>query len=142
MKFFPNVITFNPRIYAYSDSHEQYKGLLKVGYTTKSVEHRIKQQYPTLTPGTPTYTIHLDELAIRNDGSAFTDKDIHRYLQKKGFLNPNGEWFKCNIDDVRSALAVIKSGDFSIEGRPHNFNMRPEQAAAVKKTANFFNSYL
>ena len=140
-KFFPSVPSFRPKIYAYSDSHVQYKGLLKIGYTTQAVEHRVKQQYPTLTPGNPTYTIHLDESAVRNDGSTFTDKDVHRYLNKKGFLNPNGEWFKCNIDDVRSALKVIKSGDLSVEGRPNDFVMRPEQNAAVEKTATFFKSF-
>ena len=130
----------HPRIYAYSDSHPQYEGLLKIGYTTKNVEERVKQQYPTLTPGNPTYEIRLDESAVRNDGSTFTDKDVHRYLRKKGFLNPKGEWFKCTIDDIRSALYVLKAGDLNIEGRPNNFRMRPEQTAAVEKTAEYFNS--
>ena len=139
--FFPNKRDINPRIYAYSDSHEQFKGLLKIGFTTQAVVERVKQQYPTLSPGKPTYSIHLDEAAVRSDGSTFTDKDVHRNLRKNGFLNPDGEWFRCNIDDVRTSLAVIKSGDLSIEGRPHNFGMRPEQAAAVEKTANFFDSH-
>lgn len=129
-----------PKIYAYSDSHPQYNGLLKIGYTTKSVEERVKQQYPTLKPGIPTYTVHLDETAVRNDGSTFTDRDVHRYLRKNGFLNPEGEWFKCNIDDVRSALIAIKSGNTKIGGRSNDFSMRPEQIDAVEKTAAFFNS--
>ena len=141
MKFFPAAKSLNPRIYAYSDSHQQYSGLLKVGYTTQTVEARVRQQYPTLTPGKPTYTIHLDESATRNDGSTFTDRDVHRYLKTKGFLNPDGEWFKCNVDDVRSALKVVRDGDLGAEGRPHSFRMRPEQLAAVDKTSSFFNSY-
>jgi len=141
MEFFPQPTSANPRIYAYSDSHQQYFGLLKIGFTTQMVEERVKQQYPILTPGKPTFQIHLDESAIRNDGSTFTDKELHRYLKKKGVLNPEGEWFKCNANDVRSALQVIKTGDSSIEGRQNNFEMRPEQATAVEKTASFFNSY-
>ena len=94
MKFFPESPDVTPKIYAYSDTNEQLAGLLKIGYTTQSVEERVKQQYPTLKPGKPPYIIHLDESAIRNDGSTFTDRDVHRHLKKKGFLNPEGEWFK------------------------------------------------
>lgn len=138
--FSPNP-KIEPRIYAYSDSHEQYVGLLKIGYTTQTVEDRVKQQYPTLTPGNPTYTIHLDESAIRNDGSTFNDKEVHQFLKKQGFLNPKGEWFACNIDDVRSALISIKSGNSSLVGRLQNFTMRPEQIAAVNKTSSYFTDY-
>ncbi len=141
MSFFPSRAVVNPRVYAYSDSHEQYRGLLKIGYTTLKVEERVKQQYPTLSPGKPTYTIHLDESATRNDGTAFTDRDVHKYLKKSGFLNPTGEWFKCNIDDVKSALIAIKTGQLQGKERTLTFGMRPEQSAAVEKTAAFFNSY-
>ena len=140
--FFHEAFKGNPRIYAYSDSREEYSEILKIGYTTQTVEERVKQQYPILTPGNPPYTIHLDESAVREDGSTFTDKDIHRFLKKMGILNPKGEWFKCSIDDVRSAINAIKQGgDLSIEGRPNNFIMRPEQQAAVKKTSEFFLSH-
>ena len=139
--FFPETATLEPKIYAYADSHSQYKNLLKIGYTTQNVIDRIKQQYPILTPGEPTYTIMLDEPAVRNDGSTFNDKDVHRYLKKKGFLNPIGEWFKCNVDDVRSALQVLKTGKIDEDGRPNNFEMRPEQQAAVEKTARYFDSF-
>ena len=81
---FPRRSKSNPRIYAYCDSHPQYKGMLKIGYTTKSVQERVKEQYPTLTPGDPTYSILLDESAINSDGSTFTDKDVHKYLRKEG----------------------------------------------------------
>jgi hypothetical protein len=141
MSLFPSAPKVNPRIYAYSDSHAQYAGLLKIGYTTLTVQERVKQQYPIATPGKPTYTIHLDEPATRNDGTTFTDKDVHRYLKYRGFLNPNGEWFKCNMDDVKMALSAIQSGDIQANGRTNAFGMRPEQSAAVEKTAAFFKSY-
>ena len=140
-EFFPETITLAPKIYAYADSHAQYKKLLKIGYTTQNVIDRVKQQYPILTPGEPTYTIMLDEPAVRNDGSTFTDKDVHRYLKNRGFLNPIGEWFKCNVDDVRSALQVLKTGNIDEDGRPNSFQMRPEQQEAVEKTARYFESF-
>lgn len=139
--FFPERKIFSPKIYAYSDSHEQYKNLLKIGYTTQNVIERVRQQYPTLSPGKPTYTIILDEQAVRNDGSTFTDKDVHRYLRRKGFLNPKGEWFKCDVDDVRSALQFLKTGKLGEEGRPNDFVMRPEQFAAVEKTERYFKTF-
>ena len=40
-----------PTIYAYEDTHPQYEGLLKVGYTTVGAQSRVAQQYPTLRPG-------------------------------------------------------------------------------------------
>ncbi len=141
MSFFPKKIDIEPRIYAYSDSHPQYKNLLKIGYTTKRVIDRVKQQYPTATPGKPTYTVHLDEPAVRPDGSTFIDKDVHRCLKKNGFLNPKGEWFECNIDDVLSAINTLRSGPSSIDGRPYNFEMRPEQRKAVEQTEKYFKEF-
>jgi hypothetical protein len=79
--FFPVLPDFNPRIYAYEDTNPQYRGLLKVGYTSVNVEERVAQQYPTRRPGDLPYRIVLDEPAMRSDGSAFTDHDVHRYLK-------------------------------------------------------------
>ena len=140
-QFFPKITEVNPRIYAYSDSHEQFRGLLKIGYTTKSVDERVRQQYPILSPGKPTYTIHLDESAVRKDGSTFTDREVHKHLIRAGYLNPTGEWFKCNVDDVKSAINAVKAGNLQHHGRSDTFTMRPEQAEAVHKTAAFFSSY-
>ena len=140
-KFFPENSEAVPKIYAYSDSHPQYKGLLKIGYTIKSVKKRVAQQFPIATPGKATYKIVLNEHAIRNDGTTFTDRDIHKYLKSKGILNPKGEWFKCNVEDVRTAINVLVSGDLSIEGRPNDFEMRPEQKLAVRKTSDYFHSF-
>ena len=139
-QFFPKRTTIAPSIYAYSDSHPQYEGLLKIGYTTKSVKERVAQQYPTKAPGKPPYTIRLDMSAIRNDGNSFTDKDVHDYLRSKGFSNPDGEWFRCAVGDVKAAVKFLTDGELGVEGRHRDFPMRPEQQEAVRRTAAYMRS--
>lgn len=41
--FFPSRPAAHPTIYAYEDTHPQYRGLLKVGYTSVDVQHRVAQ---------------------------------------------------------------------------------------------------
>ena len=70
-----------PTIYAYRligvSSHDGY---LKIGYTDRDAETRIKEQLHT--SGIP-YQIVLKESAIRADGTCFTDHDIHAALRRK-----------------------------------------------------------
>lgn len=135
-EFFPPITP--PRIYAYSDT--RFAGCLKVGYTTKSVIERVREQYPVKTPE-QSYTIVLDELAIRDDGSLFTDHDVHRVLIRKKIQRHSGEWFICDVNAVKAALLEIKTGLISEEQRIYNFDMRPEQKAAVEKVQAYFHSF-
>ncbi len=140
-KFFPPRPDSVPTIYAYEDTNPQYAGLLKVGYTTLDVRTRVAQQYPTLKPGKPPYRILLEESAMRNDGTTFTDRDIHRYLKNRGIKNPNGEWFECDAGQVKAAVIAVRSGEMNEENRSLDFRMRPEQAEAVEKTSAYFKSF-
>ncbi len=127
-----------PRIYAYSD--ERFEGCLKVGYTTRLAEERVREQYPTKTPH-QSWKILLDEIAIRDDGTHFDDHAIHRQLEKKGIIKESGEWYRCSLDDVKNAiLSEKKNKDFEPE-RTNDFKMRPEQERAVEKTAQYFRSF-
>ena len=137
--FFPLRPEANPKIYAYEDTNPQYSGLLKIGYTTRNVRQRVAQQYPTLRPGKPPYRIRLEASAMRNDGSSFTDRDVHRYLRRHGVANPNGEWFRCSTREVRAAIHAIQARTENEEQRTETFAMRPEQQAAVEKTADYLN---
>jgi hypothetical protein len=137
-KFFPQRPVNNPQIYAYLDTNPQYKGLLKVGYTSVDVEHRVAQQYPTLRPGNKPYEIVFSDSAMRNDGTVFLDHEVHRSLKKKGIVQLEGEWFRCTVDDVRSAYIAVKDGIDNEENRTERFPMRPEQEEAVTKTADYF----
>lgn len=139
--FFPLRPEANPKIYAYEDTNPQYSGLLKVGYTTQDVQQRVAQQYPTLRPGRPPYRIRLEENAMRNDGTSFTDHEVHRYLRRHGYANPNGEWFRCSVRDVKAAILAIRERRENKEQRTETFAMRPEQERAVEKTAEYFNRY-
>ena len=139
--FFPIRPKIEPKIYAYEDTNPQYAGLLKVGYTTKSAAERVAEQYPTARPGQPPYRIVLEELAIRSDGTTFTDHDVHRMLQINGIRKKRGEWFRCTVEQVRSAVHAVRNGQLYEEQRSLHFTMRPGQEAAVKKTMAYFQSY-
>ena len=88
--FFPPRPETKPTIYAYADTHPQYAGLLKVGYTTGDVRKRVAQQYPTKPPDKPPYSIRLEEPAMRNDGTTFTDRDVHHKLIEWGVAAAQG----------------------------------------------------
>lgn len=139
--FFPPRPESHPTIYAYEDTNPQYAGLLKVGYTTLDAQTRVAQQYPTLKPGKPPYRIVLESPAMRSDGTVFTDHDVHRMLRLNGIKNPGGEWFQCTVIQVRSAIIAVETGQLTEENRSLDFKMRPEQEAAVEKTAAYFASW-
>jgi hypothetical protein len=140
-EFFPPRPESKPTIYAYEDTNPQYTGLLKIGYTTGDVRRRLAQQYPILKPGKPPYHILLEESAMRNDGTVFTDHDVHRYLRIVGIKNPNGEWFQCSVGQAKAAVIAVRTGQLNEEDRDLDFKMRPEQEAAVEKTVAYFKSF-
>ena len=141
--FFPRRPQVQPKIYAYEDTNPQYAGLLKIGYTTKDVQERVAEQYPTRRPGQPPYRIVLEESAIRRDGTVFTDHDVHRMLRINGVKNSKGEWFRCTVEQVKAAINAVREGQLELfeEQRSLNFTMRPEQEAAVEKTMAYFKAY-
>ena len=137
--FFPSRPESNPTIYAYKILNaSDRKGLLKVGFTNRSAQERVKEQLGTTGLS---YKIVLEESAMRNDGSAFTDHDVHRYLKQMKLPNPDGEWFECDLKDVVSAVLAIRNGESNVEHRTLDFKMRPEQEEAVEKTMQYLNSF-
>lgn len=141
-KLFPTRPSAKPTVYAYEDTHPQYKGLLKVGFTSKeSAEARVAEQYPTKRPGPAPYRIVFEQSAMRCDGTSFSDRDLHRYLKKQGIRNPEGEWFACTVKDVKSAFIAVRDGELNEDRRDQDFQMRPEQEDAVKKTSEYFKSF-
>ena len=143
--FFPQRPSVTPTIYAYRlPGVESHKGYLKVGFTNRTAKERIDEQLHT---SKIKYEIVLIESAMSNDGSCFTDKDVHRILELKGFqrLNPldkTDEWFRCMVNDVLAAILSLRNGIANEENRTQNFAMRPEQYQAVEKTRAYFNDAL
>ncbi len=127
-----------PSIYAYADT--RFAGCLKVGFTTKSAAERVAAQYPVNLPN-QSYTIILDEIAMRDDGSFFTDHEVHKVLSRKQIQRKNGEWFACDLTAVKAAIIEVKTGKRHEDNRTLNFGMRPEQQAAVDKAITYFNSF-
>lgn len=140
-EFFPKRPQVKPMIYAYEDTNPQYKGMLKVGYTAISVEKRVAQQYPIKRPdGVVPYKIVYQESAMYPDGTSFLDHAVHDVLEQKGIENTGGEWFRCTVNDVKAAVIAVKNHTVNIENRINDFDMRPEQRAAVEKTEKYFKS--
>lgn len=138
-EFFPPRPGSRPSIYAYElISVSTHEGLLKIGFTDRDAKTRIKEQLGTAAIQ---HKIVFEESAMKSDGGSFTDHDIHRYLRRKGFANPEGEWFKCSIKDLQVAVWALKSGEKNEENRTLTFAPRPEQKAAIEKTIDYFNSY-
>lgn len=139
--FFQQRPDVTPTIYVYElPDVTTHKGYVKVGYTERDVETRIKEQLHTAGLR---YNILLKESAIRSDGSVFTDHDVHTVLSKNGFRRLNAsedrnEWFNCSVNDVKSAIIAVKNRTTNIESRTQTFKMRPEQEDAVRYTIDYF----
>nr|WP_246237107.1 DEAD/DEAH box helicase family protein [Pontixanthobacter rizhaonensis] len=132
------------RIYAWTpnDPPAAYAGLIKVGQTTREdVNERIRQSQGQMQQ---TYTLHVDALAERDDGSTFRDNDVRQRLIDKKFANPNmdgsREWLRCTADDVKTAIAELRKG-LRLSGTHHeDFVMRQEQTDAVDQTYDYYKS--
>ena len=142
-EFFIQRPDLTPSIYVYElQNVATHKGYVKVGYTERDVEQRIKEQLHT---SGVEYRILYAESAMCEDGSVFTDHDVHRILKRQHFKQLNAgedknEWFNCTVNDVKAAIKELKSGNRFDANRTADFKMRPEQHRAVEKTIEYFKS--
>jgi len=138
-------------IYAFTLPYSlEHNGLIKVGQTEGDVAHRINDIVRTANL---TYKI-IDAWYDVN----FTDKQIHRVLRNnfrgsgiKHKDSPDNEsknrvsyseWTRCDIDQIKAAIAHLRSGKsinepLNIE-RTKSFSMRAEQELAVEKAYGHF----
>lgn len=133
----------NPTIYIYClEGVASHKGCIKVGYTDRDADTRIREQLHT---SAVPYKILYTESAMCPDGSCFTDHDVHNILKRNGFRQLNegedkNEWFFCSVNDVRAAINELKNGEIFNAVRTENFKMRPEQTRAVMRTVEYYES--
>lgn len=111
-----------PRIYAYTIADAAHEGLLKVGQTTRDVPLRVAEQLKTAA--IKNYTIVLDEVAERDDGSIFSDHDVRAALIKKGLEKYDLEWVRCTVEDVKTVLAELRTGQRFSGTHHETFGMR------------------
>lgn len=142
-EFFVQRPSIYPTIYAYVlDGVASHKGYIKVGYTERDVEKRIYEQLHT---SGLTYKILLKESAMCQDGTCFTDHDVHAILRRKGYSQlkegaDRNEWFKCSTHDIVAAITELRTGIRLDGNRTQAFKMRPEQQYAVKRTIEYYAS--
>ena len=116
--------------------------MIKIGYTTRPVEERMKEHFPTKGPsGILNYEILYIESAVKSDGTFFKDNDVHRILKLNGIENVGGEWFKCTVNQLKSAIISVKDNSTLDFNRTVSFDLRPEQKEAIKKTSSYFRNY-
>lgn len=132
------------RIYAWSPKSPspEYQGLIKVGQTAREdVRERIRESQGQVQQE---FTLHVDVVAEREDGSIFRDKDVIERLKAKGFENPHfgsaSEWVHCKPIDVLTAITELRKGEVFSGHHYQTFPMRPEQAQAVDQTIDYFES--
>ena len=129
---------FRPRIYAYSIDDKAHSGMLKIGQTTRDVKQRVAEQLKTAA--IKNYRIEIESEAIRHDGTFFSDYEVRARLVQKKFSNPTLEWISCSVNDVKTVITEIKTGQKLSQTRHETFGMRDEQSSAVDKTYDYFHS--
>ena len=123
-------------------------GYIKVGYTTRHVHdddfknalERIKEQ--THTPGLKPTILGVWD-AYDCNGGQFTDKEVHKILERHGHIQlmaatDDNEWYKCELSDIENAINELKLGKSYGISRTNTFGMRPEQEEAVIKTMEYY----
>lgn len=118
---------------------------LKIGMTN-NLERRRKELSGGILHPAGTEEVHylFSQPAVREDGTTFTDHDVHRRLEEKGFFrlrDRNGnltEFFRCSLEDAKSAYFDVVERRALLQTRDLAFHMRPEQKEAVEKTIGYF----
>lgn len=164
MEYFSNLKA--KLIYVFRIPDAAHSDCLKIGETTiadgnitlppnssalnKAAKDRIDQY--TKTAGI-TYELLHTEIAIfvRNGKiGAVNDKAVHEVLLRSGIkrkefdkVNGANEWFCCDLETAKRAIAAVKEGRNSLQGHEITKEMspivfRPEQREAIDKTLKQF----
>ena len=116
----------------------------------KAAKARIDQY--TKTAGINYELLHTEIAIFVRDGKlgAVNDKEVHDVLLRSGvkrkkFPHVNGanEWFCCDLETAKKAIAAVKEGRKALQGHEISvgqspINFRPEQREAIDKTLKQF----
>ena len=158
--------SLKPRlIYVFAIADKQHEGSLKIGETTlgddtgaalaapnsdvlnQAAKARIDQY--TKTAGISYELLHTELTFYIRGGHicSFNDKQVHNVLERSGVKRKEfkgaTEWYSCDLETVKRAIAAIKEGKDSLGAGEvtHTKNpiiLRPEQKDAVERTLKQF----
>jgi eco57I restriction endonuclease len=152
-------------IYVFAIADEAHADCLKIGETTlpddigsastepnsdilnSAARARIDQY--TKTAGISYELLHTELTLYIKGGSvcSFNDKEVHSVLERSGIKRKAfagaTEWYVCDLQTVKNAIAAIKEGRQSLSGSQISmkhtpFILRPEQREAVDRTIKQF----
>ncbi len=134
---------FAPKIYAYTTPGVTYHdGWTKIGYTTRDVLTRIKEQLHTAGI---IFNLEWAGAAVYNGDpkKTFVDRDFHAYLRKLGVSQESdNEWFQITgaasekyFHDFKDNRGVLKNSS----AMP--YTLREEQELAVAATLKYFHGH-
>ena len=118
-----------PLIYAYSIDDKAHEGLLKIGQTTRNVKKRVSEQLRTAA--IKNYRIEIESNAVRDDGTVFSDHEVRARLVQKGFLNPTLEWMSCSVNDVKTVITELQTGQKLGGTRHEDFEVGEEYCSEI-----------
>lgn len=134
----------DPKIYAYTTpTVTDNEGWIKIGYTERDVEQRIKEQTHTANIKTDIRWTRLAQyLDEAHKGKPFKDHDFHQFLKYHNIERKVGtEWFYFNGTPEKSEQLFEKfvHHDFSgfQPGQNRDYHLRNEQAEAVSLTKTY-----
>ncbi|MBR2209226.1 MAG: DEAD/DEAH box helicase family protein [Synergistaceae bacterium] len=132
-----------PMIYAYTTPDVvSNKGWIKIGYTERDVDTRIREQTHTARIKAKKEwayeAVYLDGLR-----EPFTDKDFHKYLRLNGIKHDEGdnnEWFYMTPTEAKRWFDLFRKNRFfmlDVKRDISPYELREEQLDAVNKTVQY-----
>ncbi|HEL2110796.1 TPA: DEAD/DEAH box helicase family protein [Streptococcus suis] len=134
----------SPKIYAYTTPHVMTNdGWIKIGYTERQVEQRIKEQ--THTAGIEPSILWQQEARYIEEpdkGKPFKDHDFHQFLNFHAIeRRPKTEWFYFNGHPEQANHLFDKFVRHDVSGyqpgEQVDYQLRQEQEEAVQQTLTY-----
>ncbi|HEM4413203.1 TPA: DEAD/DEAH box helicase family protein [Streptococcus suis] len=134
----------SPKIYAYATPHVTTNdGWIKIGYTERQVEQRIKEQ--THTAGIEPSILWQQEARYIEEpdkGKPFKDHDFHQFLNFHAIeRRPKTEWFYFNGHPEQANHLFDKFVRHDVSGyqpgEQVDYQLRQEQEEAVQQTLTY-----